>query len=144
MRKMIKNTGKILIVSAMMIALVGCGPEVEEAKATDATTKSTTATEITTKEEVTTTTESVTETEEESTTEVIIDTSNTEGEDDSAPSAGGQIMFAYTADGAEIRLTEDSDGTWVSPDGVKYYLGDDGVLRARGYDDLFTTNPTEE
>ena len=123
MRKMIKNTGKLLIVSAMMIALVGCGPEVEE---------------------VTTTTEAVTETEEESTTEVIIDTSNTEGEDDSAPSAGGQIMFAYTADGAEIRLTEDSDGTWVSPDGVKYYLGDDGVLRARGYDDLFTTNPTEE
>ena len=123
MRKMIKNTGKLLIVSAMMIALVGCGPEVEE---------------------VTTTTESVTETEEESTTEVIIDTNNTEGEDDSAPSAGGQIMFAYTADGAEIRLTEDSDGTWVSPDGAKYYLGDDGVLRARGYDDLFTTNPTEE
>ena len=134
MRKMIKNTGKLLIVSAMMIALVGCGPEVEEAKATEATTK----------EEVTTTTESVTETEEESTTEVIIDTNNTEGEDDSAPSAGGQIMFAYTADGAEIRLTEDSDGTWVSPDGAKYYLGDDGVLRARGYDDLFTTNPTEE
>lgn len=123
MRKMIKNTGKLLIVSAMMIALVGCGPEVEE---------------------VTTTTESVTETEEESTTEVIIDTNNTEGEDDSAPSAGGQIMFAYTADGAEIRLTEDSDGTWVSPDGAKYYLSDDGVLRARGYDDLFTTNPTEE
>lgn len=138
MRKMIKNTGKLLIVSAMMIALVGCGPEVEEAKATEATTKATT------KEEVTTTTESVTETEEESTTEVIIDTNNTEGEDDSAPSAGGQIMFAYTADGAEIRLTEDSDGTWVSPDGAKYYLGDDGVLRARGYDDLFTTNPTEE
>ena len=134
MRKMIKNTGKLLIVSAMMIALVGCGPEVEEAKATEATTK----------EEVTTTTESVTETEEESTTEVIIDTNNTEGEDDSAPSAGGQIMFAYTADGAEIRLTEDSDGTWVSPDGAKYYLSDDGVLRARGYDDLFTTNPTEE
>ena len=123
MRKMIKNTGKLLIVSAMMIALVGCGPEVEV---------------------VTTTTESVTETEEESTTEVIIDTNNTEGEDDSAPSAGGQIMFAYTADGAEIRLTEDSDGTWVSPDGAKYYLSDDGVLRARGYDDLFTTNPTEE
>ena len=123
MRKMIKNTGKLLIVSAMMIALVGCGPEVEE---------------------VTTTTESVTETEEESTTEVIIDTNNTEGEDDSAPSAGGQIMFAYTADGAEIRLTEDSDGTWVSPDGAKYYLSADGVLRARGYDDLFTTNPTEE
>ena len=123
MRKMIKNTGKLLIVSAMMIALVGCGPEVEE---------------------VTTTTESVTETEEESTTEVIIDTNNTEGEDDSAPSAGGQIMFAYTADGAEIRLTEDSDGTWLSPDGAKYYLSDDGVLRARGYDDLFTTNPTEE
>lgn len=138
MRKMIKNTGKLLIVSAMMIALVGCGPEVEEAKATEATTKATT------KEEVTITTESVTETEEESTTEVIIDTNNKEGEDDSAPSAGGQIMFAYTADGAEIRLTEDSDGTWVSPDGAKYYLGDDGVLRARGYDDLFTTNPTEE
>ena len=34
------------------------------------------------------------------------------------------------------------EGTWVTSAGAVYYLGEDGVLRAKGYPDLYVENPT--
>ena len=50
-------------------------------------------------------------------------------------------MTVYTADGTPVEVTEDSDGTWLTADQVRYYLGEDGVLRARGAEDLHLEKP---
>ena len=57
-----------------------------------------------------------------------------------------QTMTAYRADGSSVTLEDCGDGTWKDADGTLYYLGEDGVLRARGADDLYTEIPsgTEE
>ena len=47
----------------------------------------------------------------------------------------------YTAAGTPVEVTEDSDGTWLTADQVRYYLGEDGVLRARGAEDLYLEKP---
>ena len=46
-------------------------------------------------------------------------------------------MTAYRADGSSMILEDCGDGTWKSADGAAYYLGEDGVLRARGAEDLY-------
>ena len=61
----------------------------------------------------------------------------------SADSSAANTMTAYYENGTTESLTEDSDGTWLAPNGARYYLGDDGVLRATGYLDLYTTNPAQ-
>ena len=52
-----------------------------------------------------------------------------------APAA--DTMTAYRADGSAVILTDCGDGTWKTADGAVYYPGEDGVLRARGFEDLF-------
>ena len=52
-----------------------------------------------------------------------------------------KTMTVYHGDGSAETVTEDSDGTWLTADGKRYYLGDDGVLRARGEEDLYVNNP---
>ena len=50
-------------------------------------------------------------------------------------------VTAYYSDGSEVLLTENTDGTYLSGDGVKYYLDDDGVYHAEGYDDMYVSAP---
>ena len=50
-------------------------------------------------------------------------------------------MTAYRADGSAVNLEDCGDGTWKDADGLIYYPGEDGVLRARGADDLYTEIP---
>ena len=57
------------------------------------------------------------------------------------PQPTGRTMTAYYADGRTEYLTEYSDGTWRTYSGLFYYLGSDGVLRANGGADLYTTRP---
>ena len=136
MRKMIKNVGKLFIVSAMMVAIVGCSPEDGSDKTTQATTAAKTTTETTTekKQEETTTADKATETTEATTMEGA----------EVNPDEGGRILIAYTKDGTEVNLKEAGDDTWVTDNGDCYYRGDDDILRARGLDDLYITNPAEQ
>ena len=63
---------------------------------------------------------------------------------DAAPAAeppAKSTMTAYRADGSAVILEDGGDGTWKSADGLVYYLGEDGVLRARGAEDLYTELP---
>ena len=54
-------------------------------------------------------------------------------------------MTAYRADGTAVVLEDCGDGTtWKDADGLLYYLGTDGVLRARGAEDLYTELPSTE
>ena len=52
-----------------------------------------------------------------------------------------RTMTAYRADGSAVILEDGGDGSWKSADGLLYYLGEDGVLRARGAEDLYTELP---
>lgn len=52
-------------------------------------------------------------------------------------------MTAYRADGSAVVLEDCGDGTWKDADGPLYYLGEDGVLRARGAEDLYTVKPSD-
>lgn len=45
-------------------------------------------------------------------------------------------VTAYRAGGEPVSLTGE-DGVFTTEDGVVYYLGNDGMLRARGYEDLY-------
>ena len=49
----------------------------------------------------------------------------------------GEWRFAYTASGARVVVNNRGDGVWRSETGILYYEGNDGVLRARGADDLY-------
>lgn len=54
-------------------------------------------------------------------------------------------MTAYRADGSAVTLEDGGDGTtWIDENGLLYYLGEDGVLRARGYEDLYSEAPSAE
>ena len=63
------------------------------------------------------------------------------GTDTAQHTPTGRTMTAYYADGSATTVSELSDGTWQTGNGVLYYLGEDDTLRARGYSDLFTYNP---
>ena len=51
-------------------------------------------------------------------------------------------MTAYRADGSAVILEDGGDGTWKDADGLLYYLGEDGVLRAGDADALYTEAPS--
>lgn len=52
-----------------------------------------------------------------------------------------ETVTAYYEDGAEEVLTKEEDGTFLTLKGARYYLGDDGVYRCKGYADLYATKP---
>lgn len=53
-------------------------------------------------------------------------------------------MTAYRADGSAVILEFFEDGVWKDENELLYYLGEDGVLRARGAEDLYTEVPSAE
>lgn len=53
----------------------------------------------------------------------------------------GKTVTLYYQDGSTETLSEETDGTYVASNGARYYLGEDGVYRARGYEDLYTSMP---
>ena len=60
-----------------------------------------------------------------------------------AETQSANTMTAYRADGSAVVLEDCGDGTWKDADGLLYYLGEDGVLRARGAEDLYTVDPSD-
>ncbi|MDO4974575.1 MAG: hypothetical protein Q4E38_10250, partial [Eubacteriales bacterium] len=56
--------------------------------------------------------------------------------------ATGRTMTVYYSNGTPVSVTEYNDGTWRTANGTLYYLGTDGVLRARGQLDLYTRYPS--
>ena len=59
-------------------------------------------------------------------------------ETQAAETEAPNTMTAYRADGSAVILTDCGDGTWATADGALYYPGEDGVLRARGLEDLYS------
>ena len=59
-----------------------------------------------------------------------------------APQATGRSLTVYRADGSAETVYEYNDSTWKTSGGVAYYLGSDGVLRAQGAADLYTSAPS--
>ena len=57
--------------------------------------------------------------------------------------AAQNTVSAYRADGSSVTLEDCGDGTWKDENGMRYYLGEDGVLRARGAEDLYTSYPPD-
>ena len=51
------------------------------------------------------------------------------------------MVSAYDENGAEIILTENTDGTYLTGDGTTYYLGEDGVYRSKGKADMYVNKP---
>ena len=62
--------------------------------------------------------------------------------DDTASADQGEVITVYSEDGSEVNITDNGDGTYTNSDGAVYYLGEDGVLRAKGASDLYTSDPT--
>ena len=67
----------------------------------------------------------------------------------SEPSPTDNTIVVYNSDGEEVKLTENTDGTWTTEDGVIYYMGEDKIFRAKGYPNLYmivtdTEESTEE
>ena len=71
----------------------------------------------------------------------VVSTAPTSAPTPSAAQATGRIMTVYYANGATESVAEFSDTTWRTSIGLVYYLGTDGVLRARGAADLYTYYP---
>ena len=57
------------------------------------------------------------------------------------PTPTGKTMTVYSSKGTSEKITEYNDATWKTKGGITYYLGTDGILRARGYADLYTKKP---
>ena len=53
-------------------------------------------------------------------------------------------ITVFSGDGGEVSVTHNNDDTWSTNDGIVYYMGDDGILRAKGYEDLYTERPVYE
>ena len=64
-----------------------------------------------------------------------------QAEETAAETTTVNTMSAYRADGSAVILEDCGDGTWKDANGLIYYLGEDGVLRARGAEDLYTELP---
>ena len=130
----------IVIAGLMMLSLVACGSDDKaETKTTEATTAVTTeaTTEATTQATTEATTQATTQAQTEATTQAQTEATT---EATTAQSSGG-TTDAYKDDGSVVTLTNNGDGTYSTADGKLYYLGEDGVLRARGEVDLYTTKP---
>jgi len=65
----------------------------------------------------------------------------TQVDESAAEPQSANKMTAYRADGSTVILEDCGDGTWKDANGLLYYLGEDGVLRARGAEDLYTELP---
>ena len=50
-------------------------------------------------------------------------------------------VTAYYEDGSEVILTENTDGTYLTGDGITYYLGEDGIYRSNGKPDMYVYKP---
>ena len=122
-----KKKLSLALLCCMSLGLVACGSE--------DTNKDTTTTEATTAAQ---TTQAATE----ATTAAQTTQAATEAATE-APASAEATVTAYYEDGATETLTDQGDGTFKTPKGAVYYLGDDGVYRARGYTDLYTTNPAQ-
>ncbi len=57
------------------------------------------------------------------------------------PAPTGKTMTVYRADGTKETVTEYNDSTWRTAGGNVYYLGSDGILRAKGQADLYVKKP---
>ena len=131
---------KLGVVGTLMLGLTACGGQDVTGDLKDDSTVITTEVDKTTEAEteVDKTTEAETEadktteaeTEADKTTEVVEDTT-------------AKTMTVYYSDGTEETVTDNGDETWVTPQGAVYYEGTDGVLRARGAEDLFIENPAQ-
>ena len=60
----------------------------------------------------------------------------------SQPQPRGTTMTVYSVNGTPFSVTQYSDDTWRTASGIAYYLGTDGIMRARGYEDLYTRYPS--
>ena len=54
------------------------------------------------------------------------------------------MVTAYDGNGSEVILTENTDGTYLTGDGITYYLGEDGVYRSNGKADMYVNKPQAE
>ena len=85
--------------------------------------------------------EDKTENKTEATTQATTAASTNNEEAPTTAQATGATITLYYQDGSKETLSEDSDGTYLASNGARYYLGEDGVYRARGYEDLYTSMP---
>ena len=51
------------------------------------------------------------------------------------------MVTAYDGNGSEVILTENTDGTYLTGDGITYYLGEYGVYRSNGKAELYVNKP---
>jgi hypothetical protein len=68
-------------------------------------------------------------------------TYNPSGGSSVTPRPTGTALTVYNVYGGSEQVYSYSDGTWRSAGGVTYFMGNDGVLRASGYPELYTYNP---
>lgn len=141
----------LLIVLSLCFALTACGSDSEQtdSKGNEVTTSKSAAKEDKkeskeekkeSKESGDATTEAAASDGSGETTEAATE----KAEDSSEPQPTGNSITVYNDDGVEVTLLENSDGTYSTNDGVLYYMGDDGILRAKGYEDLYTERPVYE
>ena len=86
--------------------------------------------------------------QEENKTEIIAD--NATAQNEVRPVSDADIITgnpevgmvtAYDGNGAEVILTENTDGTYLTGDGTTYYLGEDGIYRSKGKADMYVNKP---
>ena len=114
----------IVITCYMALGLVACGSKSENESRKQV--ESTSANEI------------VQTNETEETTSEGKPENDTETDNAIVPA---RTATAYYEDGTEEILTEDSDGAFLTGNGARYFLGDDGVYRSSGYADLYVEKP---
>ena len=143
-----KNYKKIMLLCAMcgiMMAVTACGDNADEKDTINTTEASEDATEEKkVSDNASGSTETVTTAQVS--TEITAASSITEAAKESVKeeTASKKTMTVYHGDGSDETVTEDSDGTWLTAGGKRYYLGDDGILRARGEEDLYVNNPLSQ
>ena len=86
-------------------------------------------------------TESKSEEKTEATTEATTAATPVAEETPTEVQSTGKTVTLYYQDGSTETLSEETDGTYIASNGARYYLGEDGVYRARGYEDLYTSMP---
>ena len=117
-----KNIFTILIAAALVLSLAACGSAPAAQPQENAATEAPLVTDA-----------------PQQSAEADAEQPAAEATEAPAPSeeeAAVNTATAYRAGGEPVILTGE-DGVFTTEDGVVYYLGDDGMLRARGYEDLF-------
>ena len=94
--------------------------------------------------------EAVMEPENDKTDETAVNTGKPETQNESKMVTDADIITgnpevgmvsAYDGNGSEVILTENTDGTYLTGDGITYYLGDDGIYRSEGKADMYVDKP---